>query len=64
MAFIDDDADDAPVDDAPDVLKFSLAGVQLKLSAVRADRGLTIPAHGRGRDWIVKLPDPRFQNIP
>lgn len=43
---------------------FSLAGVQLKFSARRSDRGLTIPASGRGGDWIVKLPDARFRNVP
>ena len=45
-------------------LRFSLAGVQLKFSAVHEDRGLTIPAQGRGGDWIVKLPDQRFQGVP
>jgi len=67
-----DDTDDDEVDlaaadaeEPPDVLKFSLAGVQLKFSALRGtDRGLTIPAHGRGGDWIVKLPDPRFRGVP
>jgi serine/threonine-protein kinase HipA len=45
--------------------KFSLAGVQLKFSALRsADRGLTIPASGAGGDWIVKLPDQRFDGVP
>jgi serine/threonine-protein kinase HipA len=34
---------------APEVLRFSLAGVQLKFSAVmEASGGLTIPAHGIG----------------
>jgi serine/threonine-protein kinase HipA len=52
-------------DEEAAVLKFSLAGVQLKLSAVRdSDRGLTIPAHGRGGDWIVKLPGLRFSHVP
>ena len=38
-------------------LRFSLAGVQLKFSAVEKARGgLTIPANGKGGDWIVKLP--------
>jgi serine/threonine-protein kinase HipA len=45
--------------------KFSLAGVQLKFSAVRSDeRGLTIPVFGSGGDWIVKLPDQRFAGVP
>jgi serine/threonine-protein kinase HipA len=45
-------------------LLFSLAGVQLKFSAVVEGRGLTIPARGAGGDWIVKLPDERFTGVP
>ena len=48
-------------------LRFSLAGVQLKFSAVpsdRAHRGLTIPASGVGGSWIVKLPSRQFEGIP
>lgn len=37
-------------------LKFSLAGVQLKFSAIHSAEGLTIPASGAGGDWIVKIP--------
>jgi serine/threonine-protein kinase HipA len=49
--------------DAP--LRFSLAGVQLKFSAVlEASGGLTIPAHGIGGSWIVKLPSARFPHVP
>ncbi len=44
--------------------RFSLAGVQLKFSALRAGRGLTIPVSGTGGDWIVKLPDARFPDVP
>lgn len=44
-------------------LKFSLAGVQLKFSVVRGER-LTLPVSGRGGDWIVKLPDERFDGVP
>jgi serine/threonine-protein kinase HipA len=47
------------------VLRFSLAGVQLKFSAVmEASGGLTIPAHGVGGSWIVKLPSTRFPVVP
>jgi serine/threonine-protein kinase HipA len=47
------------------VLRFSLAGVQLKFSAVlEASGGLTIPAHGVGGSWIVKLPSPQFHAVP
>ncbi len=48
----------------PDVLRFSLAGVQLKFSAVmEASGGLTIPAHGVGGFWIVKLPSLHFPAV-
>jgi len=48
----------------PDVLRFSLAGVQLKFSAVKeASGGLTIPAHGVGGFWIVKLPSMQFPAV-
>lgn len=48
-----------------DVLRFSLAGVQLKFSAV-SDKagGLTIPASGVGGDWIVKLPSHEYRGVP
>ena len=47
------------------VLHFSLAGVQLKFSAMReASGGLTIPVNGMGGSWIVKLPSTRFPNVP
>jgi serine/threonine-protein kinase HipA len=46
-------------------LRFSLAGVQLKVSALmEAAKGLTLPADGIGGDWIVKLPSPRFEAVP
>ncbi len=48
-------------------LRFSLAGVQLKFSAVhddKANKGLTIPAKGVGGSWIVKLPSSRFEGVP
>src|SRR5208283_940072 len=54
-------------DDGPReaVLRFSLAGVQLKFSAVmEASGGLTIPAGGMGGSWIVKLPSARFAAVP
>lgn len=47
------------------VLHFSLAGVQLKFSAVeRATGGLTVPADGVGGAWIVKLPSQTFAEVP
>ena len=54
--------DEAAEDNA---LRFSLAGVQLKFSAVNeASGGLTIPAKGVGGSWIVKLPSGRFKDVP
>lgn len=69
-----------PTDVAPDDLKvsdgaaaslprfrFSLAGVQLKFSALKNEgkhAGLTIPVGGEGGEWIVKLPSTNFPNVP
>jgi serine/threonine-protein kinase HipA len=46
-------------------LRFSLAGVQLKFSAIHEARGrLTVPARGVGGSWIVKLPSAQFAGVP
>ena len=46
-------------------LRFSLAGVQLKFSAIAdASGGLTIPATGVGGGWIVKLPSQPYRGVP
>lgn len=46
-------------------LRFSLAGVQLKFSAImEASGGLTIPAGGSGGSWVVKLASARFKAVP
>jgi len=50
--------------DAQHALKFSLAGIQLKLSAIVAAGKMTIPVRGQGGDWIVKLPHPRYPEVP
>lgn len=45
-------------------LRFSLAGIQLKFSAIlEAHGGLTIPAEGAGGSWIVKLPSQTFDAV-
>ena len=60
----DDQAGDSGAPPHPAALRFSLAGVQLKFSAVQqAQGGLTIPASGRGGDWIIKLPSVRFPAV-
>ncbi|MBI3678028.1 MAG: HipA domain-containing protein [Proteobacteria bacterium] len=46
-------------------MRFSLAGVQLKFSAVKSARGgLTIPVDGTGGSWIVKLPSTVHDGVP
>ena len=60
---VQQDIDDEMKIDVP--MRFSLAGVQLKFSAVQqANGGLTIPATGQGGSWIVKLPSSRFDAVP
>ena len=45
--------------------RFSLAGVQLKFSAIAERRGgMTIPAKGVGGDWIIKLPAQNYMHVP
>lgn len=57
--------DDHGDDRRENALRFSLAGVQLKFSAVmEASGGLTIPASGVGGSWIVKLPSREFAGVP
>lgn len=54
---------DVPNTEGP--LRFSLAGVQLKFSAIQNARGgLTLPAEGIGGSWIVKLPSMSFAGVP
>ncbi|HEY6235297.1 MAG TPA: HipA domain-containing protein [Candidatus Elarobacter sp.] len=62
---VDSDPHESTEDRADEVLRFSLAGVQLKFSASGDPRrGLTIPAGGMGGHWIVKMPDQRFKRVP
>jgi serine/threonine-protein kinase HipA len=51
--------------DVSQAMRFSLAGVQLKFSAItKTSGGLTIPAKGVGGSWIVKLPSERYGGVP
>jgi serine/threonine-protein kinase HipA len=66
---IDDNALDSksPEQRRENALRFSLAGIQLKFSALydgQANKGLTIPAKGVGGSWIVKLPSARSEGVP
>lgn len=61
-----DSAEDLPSRKS-ELLRFSLAGVQLKFSGTLTtgkNGGLAIPAKGSGGDWIVKLPAERFEGVP
>jgi len=60
------DGHDRPLENArANALRFSLAGVQMKFSALEGARGgLTIPVRGVGGDWIVKLPSREFEGVP
>jgi serine/threonine-protein kinase HipA len=53
-----------PRDDRARGWRFSLAGISLKFSMLRKDDRLTLPAFGEGGDWIVKLPDRAYRNVP
>jgi serine/threonine-protein kinase HipA len=59
-------AEESHGEQPPDTaLRFSLAGVQLKFSAMmEASGGLTVPAGGMGGSWIVKLPSARYPAVP
>lgn len=50
--------------DSKDIWRFSLAGVALKFSMLRKGERFTSPGVGEGGDWIIKLPDQRYQNVP
>ncbi len=59
--------EELPDNAKPNAYRFSLAGVQLKFSALEnANKrgGLTIPAEGVGGSWIVKLPSQQFSGVP
>ena len=57
--------EEAVIERQEKALRFSLAGVQLKFSAISAaSGGLTIPARGIGGSWIVKLPPEKYEGVP
>jgi serine/threonine-protein kinase HipA len=62
------DLDDqsTPLPNAPSedgLLRFSLAGVQLKFSVLREGEKLTLPVQGQSGDWIVKIDSSRFPHV-
>lgn len=48
----------------PGALRFSLAGLQLKLSVLMTDRGITLPASGQDGKWIAKFASASRQSLP
>lgn len=48
----------------PDVLRFSIAGVGIKFSLSRVGRQFTGPARGGDGDWLLKMPDKVFPELP
>ncbi|PRQ06141.1 type II toxin-antitoxin system HipA family toxin [Enhygromyxa salina] len=52
-----------PLTDADEELRFSLAGMQLKFSVVRAEDKVTFPVSGERGDWLVKLDSERFPGV-
>jgi len=64
-----EEPEDAPTDEghaseSGDPLRFSLAGVQLKFSMLRADDRLALPAKNQEGEWIVKFDSPAFRRLP
>jgi serine/threonine-protein kinase HipA len=61
--------DEDPAETVPEiaegepVLRFSLAGVQLKFSVLRDAEKLTLPVHGQRGEWVVKLDSARFPQL-
>ena len=62
---VDDEGEGDRKERRENAMRFSLAGVQLKFSAVNeASGGLTIPTNGSGGSWIVKLPSSTYEGLP
>lgn len=55
---------DAPAPAPQGELRFSLAGLQLKLSMVRDGARFTLPARDETGRWIVKIPDEGLADLP
>jgi serine/threonine-protein kinase HipA len=55
---------DRTAGDVSQPVRFSLAGVQAKFSMRWEGKGPVLPMSGEGGDWIVKLPDRRFPEVP
>lgn len=56
--------EDGSSPEAPGQLRFSLAGLQLKLSMVRDGHRFTLPARDASGRWIVKIPSEDLVELP
>jgi serine/threonine-protein kinase HipA len=52
-----------PIEADGEWMRFSLAGIQLKFSVLIADDRITLPAHGRLGDWLVKFASRRYAGL-
>lgn len=65
VEYEDTDQTHEPITNNEQPMRFSLAGVQLKFSAVlEATGGLAIPVDGVGGSRIVKLPSATYERVP
>jgi serine/threonine-protein kinase HipA len=53
-----------PSGDEAHTVRFSLAGVQMKFSMRWEGKALVLPMSGQGGNWIVKLPDRLYPELP
>ena len=61
----DADEEDDPFEGPPPNIRFSLSGVQLKHSLKRDASGrMTLPVHGDGGEFILKLPFAEWDGVP
>lgn len=54
----------APIAESHNRFRFSLAGVALKFSMLQDGERLTMPTHAQDGDWIVKMPDSTYADLP
>ena len=52
-----------PLTNTNEELRFSLAGIQLKFSVIRAQEKVTLPVSSERGDWIIKLDSLRFPGL-
>ncbi len=54
----------APPGAADPPLRFSVAGLQLKFSVAKEAGRWTLPVSGEGGWWLLKVPHPKYPNVP